>query len=83
MLSALVPMAVDRGLNRKDVLFGNSSFSNGKRQHFNCISERNRGRQQKMHGNEKNYGRDMVGKMAGTWVEMKNRGLKIGEILAL
>jgi len=53
MLSALVPMTVDRGLNRRNVLFGNGSFSDGKRQHFNCISERIRGRQQKMYRNEK------------------------------
>jgi hypothetical protein len=34
-----------------------------------------------MNGNEKNYGRDLAMKMAGTWVEMKNRGLKIGVVL--
>ena len=76
-------MFVDNSLNERKIGFGDGSFSDCDGQHFHYIAERNRGRQQKMHGNEKNYGRELVGKMAGNWVEMKNRGLKIGEILAL
>ena len=82
MLSALAPMTVDGGLDRRDVLLGNGSFSDGKRQHPNYISERTRGRQQKMQGSQK---KSLVSKFASDgpdlWVEMKNRGLKISEIL--
>ena len=80
MLSTLVPMTVDRGLDRRDVLLGNGSFSDGKRQHFNCISERIDGRQQKMKGSEKNlvteWGEGHI--WPNSWVEMKNDGLKTG-----
>ena len=56
MFSTLIPMPVDSGLNDRDVGLNDGSFPDGKRQHFNCIAERVRGRQQKMHGDEKNVG---------------------------
>ena len=76
MLSALIPMPVDSGLNGREVVLSDGSFSDGKGQHFNCIAERTRGRQQKMHGNEKILiTEDSAGNWSGLWVEMKNRGL--------
>jgi hypothetical protein len=81
MLSALVPMTVDGGLDRRDVLLGDGSFSDGKRQHFDCIAEEIKGRQQKMQGNEKILGR-VGGSRNGSdlWVEMQTDGLKTGWI---
>ena len=54
--SPLIPMPVDSGLDEWDVGLGDGSFPDGKGQHFNCIAERMRGRQEKMHGDEKNCG---------------------------
>ena len=42
MLSTLIPMPVDSGLDDRDVGLSYGSFSDGKRQHFNCIAERMR-----------------------------------------
>ena len=52
MLSALIPMSIDSGLNGREVSLSNGSFSDGKGQHFHCIEERMPGRRQKMKGNE-------------------------------
>jgi len=54
-LSSLGPMFINDTLNQRDVGFGNGSFSYGYWQHDKCISEEERGRQQKMHGNEKYF----------------------------
>ncbi len=56
MLPAPVPITVDSGLDRRNVFLGDGSFSDGKRQHFNCISERINGRQPKMDKGQKNMG---------------------------
>jgi hypothetical protein len=53
MSSALLPMAVDGGLNRRDIFFGNGPFSDGNGQHVHRVSERFNGRQQKMNRPEK------------------------------
>jgi len=71
MLSALVSMTVDGFLDRRNILLGNGSFSDGKRQHFDCIAERILGRQQKMKGNEKKLTADRAGTESG-----RIRGLK-------
>ena len=75
-------MFVDSILNQLKIGLGDGSFSDGDGQHDQRITERTHGRQQKMHENVKNLvPGGSVEKLAGSWVEMKNRGLKIGEIL--
>ena len=47
-------------------------------QHDHRIPEQKRGRQQKMQGNEKSFrGKDLTWSWAKSWVETKNRGLKM------
>ena len=53
--AAAVPMFMDNVLDKRNVCVGNSAFSDGYGQHEDCISERKRGRQQKMQGNEKYF----------------------------
>ncbi len=61
--SAFLPMLVDSSLNQLKVGLANCPFSDGNGQHFHCIAEQKRGRQQKMKANQKNYcGRNLVGK---------------------
>jgi len=50
-----MPMLIDSSLDQLNVGFGDSPFSDGNGKHFHSISEQNRRRQQKMHGNEKNF----------------------------
>jgi len=54
MLSALIPMSINSSLNDMEIGRSDGPFSYGKGQHSHCIAKRMRGRQQKMHGNEKN-----------------------------
>ena len=82
VLSALIPMPVDSGLNGREVSLSDGSFSDSNGYHCHCIAKENPGRQQKMYkGEEKLFGEKSSQKFAGLWVEMKNRGLKIGVIL--
>ena len=84
MLSALGPVLVYGSLNLVDIGFVDDSFSNGQGKHNYPIAEKNNGRQQKMNGIGKNFYRDFAGrKICQLWVEMKNRGLKIAEILGV
>ena len=53
MGSAFVPMIVDSDLNRRNIFFINGPFPDGNGQHVHRISERIRGRQQKMHRPQK------------------------------
>ncbi|MCG2739392.1 MAG: hypothetical protein L6300_04035 [Syntrophaceae bacterium] len=84
-LSSLGPMFIDYLLNQRDVGFGNGSFSYGYGQHDKCISEEERGRQQKMQGSEKYFSGQFEIKDVGRngnglpirWVEMKKAGLKM------
>ena len=55
--SSLGPMFIDYPLNERDVGFGNGLFSYGYWQHDKCISEEERGRQQKMQRSEKYFSR--------------------------
>jgi hypothetical protein len=54
MFSTLIPMPVDSSLNNREFSLSDGSFSYDKGQHSHCIAKRMRGRQQKMHGSEKN-----------------------------
>ena len=53
MLSALIPMGVNGGLNGFKRSLVNGSFADGDGQHVHCIAERRRGRQRKMQAGEK------------------------------
>ncbi len=55
MSPALIPMLIDGSLNKRNIFFGNGSFSDGDGQHVHRISEKTIGRQQKMHRNEKKW----------------------------
>ena len=57
MSPTLVPMAVDGGLNRRNIFFVNGPFPDGNGQHVHRISERISGRQKKMNRGQKNCGR--------------------------
>ena len=48
-----MPMLLNSGLDQLKVVLGDGSFSNGNGQHCHYIAKRERGRQQKMHGDEK------------------------------
>ena len=52
MGTSAAPMLVDNVLDKRNIFFGNSAFSDGYGQHDDCISERYFGRQLKMQGNE-------------------------------
>ena len=76
-------MIIDSGLNRLKIGLSDCSFSDGNGQHDQRIPERDRRRQQKMHGSEKkSFGWNFGWKSRQRWVEMKNRGLKTGGISA-
>jgi len=79
MLSALAPVFVDGGLDLNDILSGDCSFSDSQRQHSHRITEKRYGRQPKVKKSEKIIGR---GNLNEIWVENRNRGLKILELLA-
>ncbi len=53
MSPALIPMLIDGSLNKRNIFFGNGSFSDGDGQHVHRISEKTIGRQQKMHWSQK------------------------------
>jgi hypothetical protein len=55
VLSALIPMPVDGGLNGLEVSLSDGSFSDSNGYHCHCIAKENPGRQQKMHKNEKKF----------------------------
>ena len=59
MLAALIPEVVNSALNQFKIGLLDGSFSDSNGQHSHYISKRIRGRQQKMHGDEKivGYGR--------------------------
>ncbi|MCF8070633.1 MAG: hypothetical protein K9L30_18790 [Desulfobacterales bacterium] len=80
MSPALVPMAVNGGLNSRNIFFGNGPFSDGNGQHVHRISERFSGRQQKIHKPQKKIvGRGLFEEIGvDFWVEMKKDGLKTG-----
>ena len=63
MSAAFIPILPDSGLDRLKVGLVDGPFSDGDGQHCNCISDRNRRRQKKMHRSEKN----LVG---GIWLEI-------------
>ena len=85
LCSAAVPIFIDNGLNKWQIGVANSSFSDGYWQHDECISEEERGRQQKMQESEKYFSRRFENKavrrigngLPFRWVEMKKGGLKI------
>ena len=77
MLSALIPMPIDSGLNGREIRLGDGSFSDGQGQHSHYIAKRTQGRHRKMKKNEKNFGGgNLVRNLARFWVEMKMDGLK-------
>ena len=53
MSAAFIPILLDSGLDQLKVGLGDGPFSDGDGQHCNCISDRNRRRQKKMHEIEK------------------------------
>ena len=53
--TSLGPMLVNSSLDQLNLNLGDDSFSNGNGQHAHYISEKNRRRQQKMHGPKKNW----------------------------
>ena len=61
MLSALIPVGVNGGLNGFKRSLVNGSFADGDGQHVHCIAKRRRGRQRKMHRSEKKCGGDLAG----------------------
>jgi hypothetical protein len=76
MLSAFVPVLIDRSLNWNDIVSGDSPFSDGHRQHDHCITEKGFGRQPKVKKNEKKLmGRNLTAELAKNWVETINCGL--------
>ena len=82
MRSAFIPILIDGSLNEFEIGSCDSSFSDSNWQHDHCITEKKFGRQQKVKKSEKNIGREnLTEKWVEKWVETKNRGLKIGEIL--
>ena len=56
MLTSLIPMPVNSGLNGFNIGLMNDSFSDGNGQPSHCIAKRMLGRQKKMKGNEKKFG---------------------------
>ena len=48
-------MLRNRSLDQLNFSLSDASFPDGNGQHSHCISEKNRRRQQKMHGNEKKW----------------------------
>jgi len=63
MLSALIPMGINRGLNGFNRSHVNGSSADGDGQHVHCIAKTRRGRQRKMQADEKKYGGDLPGKI--------------------
>ncbi len=64
--AATAPMFIEHGLNEWQIDIANSSFSDGYGQHDEYISEEERGRQQKMQGDENIFsGEFLVGNPAG------------------
>ena len=60
-----MPIFSDSGLDQLKVGLGDRPFPDGNGRHSHCISEMNRRRQQKMHGNEKILNRGgFCGKLA-------------------
>ena len=73
MLSALIPIGVNGGLNGIKRSLINCSFADGNGQHVHCIAKRRWGRQRKMHRSEKNvagFGREKPAQTYGLKIKM-------------
>jgi hypothetical protein len=63
--TAFIPILPDSGLDQLKVGLSDVPLPDGNGQHSHCISEQDRRRQQKMHGNEKKFvGEESGGKSA-------------------
>ena len=56
MLSTLIPMLLDSNLDQLKVGLSDGLFPDGDGQHSHSIPEQDRGRQQKVGGDEKKFG---------------------------
>ena len=76
--AADMPMFIDDILDGRNIFFGNGAISDGYGQHDDCISERIRGRQQKMQANGKYFSRRYCRQKSGRRDSLRchPRGLK-------